>query len=482
MEMLPDIEMRQEMVDPLVEMQELEEVQAMLDGGDDDDAALLLGARGPRIEPGARPTSAAVLNEVFAELLPRGDVARLAELIDSGSLQANERIGKGPRRQDTLLHWAARHGHLAQAQMLLEKGGDKTLRDELGHTAIQVAAEAGHLDVVGAIQAADAPTEEGVPPPPVSAAPASVTEHDVIIVGLGPTGATLANLLGACGVSVLVLERAGQIYPLPRAVHFDDETMRIFQAAGCAEAISKVVRLNPGMQFVDPKGNMLLDWPRPQVITSNGWHASFRFHQPDVEGILVDGCARYPHVTLRRNAAVTAISDDGSQASVRFTAWDDERWDVVPGAPVLEARCKYLVGCDGATSATRAFMAGRMAELQPEPQQPSDNMEDLGYTQRFIVADAVLKRPMPELGDHTRQTCDPERPSTYTRQPGERRRWEMAIKPEETDEEVMSPEWVWDFVGREQVGRPAVTPDDVTPAPPLTCFPLCLACAWCAWG
>ena len=41
----------------------------------------------------------------------------------------------------------------------------------------------------------------------ISAAPASVTEHDVIIVGLGPTGATLANLLGACGVSVLVLER-----------------------------------------------------------------------------------------------------------------------------------------------------------------------------------------------------------------------------------------------------------------------------------
>ena len=45
--------------------------------------------------------------------------------------------------------------------------------------------------------------------------------------GLGPTGATLANLLGAAGLSVLVLEKEGGIFPLPRAIHFDGEVLRI---------------------------------------------------------------------------------------------------------------------------------------------------------------------------------------------------------------------------------------------------------------
>ena len=50
---------------------------------------------------------------------------------------------------------------------------------------------------------------------------------DVAIIGYGPAGATLANLLGPYGVSVLVLEREAEIYPLPRAIHFDGETMRV---------------------------------------------------------------------------------------------------------------------------------------------------------------------------------------------------------------------------------------------------------------
>mgnify|MGYP001766454599 CR=1 FL=1 len=50
--------------------------------------------------------------------------------------------------------------------------------------------------------------------------------HDVAVVGFGPVGAALANLLGVRGISCVVLEREGAAYHLPRAVHFDDEVMR----------------------------------------------------------------------------------------------------------------------------------------------------------------------------------------------------------------------------------------------------------------
>ena len=74
------------------------------------------------------------------------------------------------------------------------------------------------------------------------------TVFDVAVVGLGPTGATLANLLGSAGLSVLVIEKEGAIYPLPRAIHFDGEVMRVFQSAGlrqAVEAVSRPARLAP---------------------------------------------------------------------------------------------------------------------------------------------------------------------------------------------------------------------------------------------
>ena len=48
---------------------------------------------------------------------------------------------------------------------------------------------------------------------------------DVAIVGCGPAGATLANLLGQYGLSVLMLEREAEIYPLPRAIHLDRKSV-----------------------------------------------------------------------------------------------------------------------------------------------------------------------------------------------------------------------------------------------------------------
>jgi flavin-dependent dehydrogenase len=41
----------------------------------------------------------------------------------------------------------------------------------------------------------------------------SSTDYDVVVVGLGPTGLTLANLLGRRGISVLVLEREPESTP-----------------------------------------------------------------------------------------------------------------------------------------------------------------------------------------------------------------------------------------------------------------------------
>jgi 2-polyprenyl-6-methoxyphenol hydroxylase-like FAD-dependent oxidoreductase len=64
-----------------------------------------------------------------------------------------------------------------------------------------------------------------------------MSDYDVAIVGYGPTGMTLAALLGQLGRRVVVLERYTGLYNLPRAACFDDEIMRTFQKLGLVAEI-----------------------------------------------------------------------------------------------------------------------------------------------------------------------------------------------------------------------------------------------------
>ena len=66
-----------------------------------------------------------------------------------------------------------------------------------------------------------------------------MSDYDVAIVGYGPTGMTLAALLGQLGRRVVVLERYTGLYNLPRAACFDDEIMRTFQKLGIVAEISR---------------------------------------------------------------------------------------------------------------------------------------------------------------------------------------------------------------------------------------------------
>ena len=57
----------------------------------------------------------------------------------------------------------------------------------------------------------------------------------VVIIGAGPAGIAAATLLGQYGIETLVLDRHETVYPLPRAVHADDEVYRILARLGIGE-------------------------------------------------------------------------------------------------------------------------------------------------------------------------------------------------------------------------------------------------------
>ena len=72
--------------------------------------------------------------------------------------------------------------------------------------------------------------------PSPSAEPA-VADVDVALVGFGPVGAVLANLLVQQGLRVLAIEREADIYRLPRAIALDAECVRVMQSVGLADTL-----------------------------------------------------------------------------------------------------------------------------------------------------------------------------------------------------------------------------------------------------
>ena len=80
---------------------------------------------------------------------------------------------------------------------------------------------------------------------------------DVAVVGLGPTGLILAQLLGYEGVRVAAIDRSRLPIPYPRATHLDDETMRSFQTAGLAE-LEKTFSLVGNYNWYDPEWRLLM--------------------------------------------------------------------------------------------------------------------------------------------------------------------------------------------------------------------------------
>ncbi|TFL14516.1 bifunctional 3-(3-hydroxy-phenyl)propionate/3-hydroxycinnamic acid hydroxylase [Pusillimonas caeni] len=249
---------------------------------------------------------------------------------------------------------------------------------------------------------------------------------DVAIVGLGPVGATLAGLLGKLGLSVAVFEREASYYPLPRAVHFDGESMRVFQAIGIADEILPHTLLTPGMKYVNAEGKLLVDWPRSWDVGPQGWHASYRFHQPDLERVLSLALPKLP--SIQRNYRCDVFSLEESERHVTL------RYEDLSCGKLHSLQAKYVVGCDGARSIVRRFIGSEM--------------QDLGLHERWLVFDALLKRPWNVLGDHTVQFCDPSRPTTYVRGVGNRRRWEIMLLPDDDAGEIVRPEKIWTLLSR----------------------------------
>lgn len=228
-----------------------------------------------------------------------------------------------------------------------------------------------------------------------------------MVVGAGPVGVTAALLLARRGVDVLVLDRHHEAHPQPRAVHLDDESLRVLQAAGVADAFAAVSRPMAGLRLLDGAGRTLAEFSRGDG--EHGWPQASMFSQPDLEAVLRAALAAEPRAQLRGGTEVVSVGVlhvEHRAGPVRLVLRDRDTG--VEEELVADA----VLGCDGAHSTVREQIGARM--------------RDLGPGERWLVVDLVADVPLP-VWPGVHQVCDAARPATFMPVAGARYRAEFRL-------------------------------------------------------
>lgn len=260
---------------------------------------------------------------------------------------------------------------------------------------------------------------------------------DVLVVGAGPTGLTLALLLARHGLSVVIAEKDPGPYPLPRAAHIDHQIVGIFQELGLADAILVDCRQAARYDFLTAGGEVLMRLEGADQIGSGGWPIGNMIHQPSIERILREAVATSELVELHDSWEFTRLAEGADGIS----AW----FDTEVGEQRLHAR--YMVGADGARSPVRAALGIAM--------------DDLGFDEQWIVVDTLV-RDASRLPTVNLQICDPQRPTTCVLMGAGRHRWEFMVKPGESADAIADDASIirllapWNVEGAVEIERKAI--------------------------
>ena len=240
---------------------------------------------------------------------------------------------------------------------------------------------------------------------------------EVLIVGAGPVGTTMANLCGRLNIRTLMIDALPEIQNQPRAIALDNEALRILQLSGLDEtSFSRVVipevRLHSPIfgQFARMNTRSIIDG-HPMLIT---------FYQPELEHALHHSLANYQSVQVAR--PVTWIkTEEVNDGCVCFLRMSD--------GSIQEVRTTYVIGADGASSPIRNSLGIGFGGST--------------YQEDWLIVD-VLKAE--RNIDHIEFLCDPRRPAPHMPAPDGRQRWEFMLHPGETRDEMLQEQKIRDLL------------------------------------
>lgn len=175
--------------------------------------------------------------------------------------------------------------------------------------------------------------------------PTPVRHVPVVIVGAGPAGLTVANVLRAAGVDCVVLESESRefIEQRPRAGFLEEWAVRALERRGLADRIVAGAPTHTECEF------RFTGERRRFRYTELTGHHHYVYPQPLLVTDLVREYADARGGDIRFGVRDVALSGIGGEAaSVAYTDPDSGERHVL--------RCAFVAGCDGARGVTRTAM------------------------------------------------------------------------------------------------------------------------------
>jgi 3-(3-hydroxy-phenyl)propionate hydroxylase len=245
--------------------------------------------------------------------------------------------------------------------------------------------------------------------------PSEHLEHvAILLIGGGPTGLMLANLLGMHGASALLAERNLSTGHEPRAVSIDDESLRTAHTVGLGDTVLSSIVPGYGSDYLMPGGRRFLTVE--PLGKPFGFPRRNAFRQPLLEAQLQQGTSRFSTIATTYGWCLTKFEQDRDGV----TAWlnDNE-------GSVRVVRSQYLIGCDGAASTVR--------------RQLGVKLEGETFAERWLIVDLA---DSPSPGRNTVVFCDSKRPCIALPGPDLTRRFEFKLHAHERSVDMLKSEVV----------------------------------------
>jgi 3-(3-hydroxy-phenyl)propionate hydroxylase len=251
---------------------------------------------------------------------------------------------------------------------------------------------------------------------------------EVAIVGAGPCGTLLANMLGQYGIHTALIDQSTAVVEYPRAVGIDDESLRAMQLTGLADDVIVDTIANVPLRLFDRKGRCVAD-VRPST-KEFGWSRRNIFMQQNLERALRRGLTRFEPVRPLFGHEVTGLTQTSAGSELSLVGPDGESHTV---------QAKFVVGADGGRSSVRDWVGVRMiGDTHPH---------------KWVVIDCdndSVDAP------YTALHCEPHRPYVCIHLPHGYRRWEFMLFPGEDAEAFLADDMV-----RRLLAERVTNPNDV---------------------
>ena len=161
---------------------------------------------------------------------------------------------------------------------------------------------------------------------------------DVLVVGAGPVGLTLAGELARHGVRCRIVERMTQPLPYCRAIGITPRTLEVWEDMGVVRDI-----IDAGLWLVGSRSVVDGRLSDAEEVFPELPYGQLGVPQSETERVLARHLGRFG-VAVEHGRELTALSQDETGVSVRLGRADGQTEDTT---------ARYVIGCDGAHSAVR---------------------------------------------------------------------------------------------------------------------------------